>query len=88
MQGNRASQCRIKIVNQCMKLALFSVHNIKNQANKEKTVYYIFFRVHTIPIGHLFTNKNGDFGAISVTEREFLHLVQSLPVTCDHMSSF
>ena len=44
----------------------------------------------TIPdwIGHLFTNKNGDFGAISVTEREFLHLVQSLPVTCDHMSSF
>ena len=43
MQGNRTSQCRIKIVNQCMKLALFSVHNIKNQANKEKTVYYIFF---------------------------------------------
>ena len=42
----------------------------------------------TIPnrIGLLFTNKNGDFGAIFVTEREFLHFPFSAITAC-HMRS-
>ena len=141
MQGNRTSQCRIKIVNQCMKLALFSVHNIKKSRKQgENSLLHIFYEhrpykipsfqptwfqnvikikkgdpttyllkkqdgsardsvstlyritwcddTKTIPdwIGHLFTNKNGNFGAIFVTEREFLHFPFSAITAC-HMGS-